>query len=86
LPFWKAASPNVQVIVCLRGPVATARSVAARGGHSLQFGLRLWEAHYGSLAEVIDDVPHIVTHYDAFHVDSERELERPASLVGLWLP
>jgi len=85
LPFWRALAPDLRVIVCLRGPLATARSVAARGGHSLQFGLRLWEAYYRSLAEVVDEVPHIVTHYDAFRVAPERELERLADFLGIAL-
>lgn len=83
LPFWLPLLPDLRVIVCVRDPLAVARSLEARDGLSTRAGLRLWEAHN---REVIGAAPRgrtFVTCYEAYFDDPEREIRRLAERLAL---
>ena len=54
-----------------------------RNGTSYAFGLRLWEVYNQRLLNTTSEIERLVTHYDAFFEDPERELARIAQFVGL---
>ena len=83
LPFWHSLRPDLRVIVCLRSPMAVARSLAKRNGNSVQFALELWKAYHRTLVRDLAQMPHIVTHYDSLLVDPTAELKRIADFIGL---
>jgi hypothetical protein len=46
LPLWRRVlGPDVLHVVCLRDPLAVARSLQARNGFALEVGLALWETY-----------------------------------------
>src|SRR6476619_4807062 len=54
-----------------------------RNGTSYAFGLRLWEIYNRRLIETADKHDRLVTHYDLFFENAEKELHRVANFVGL---
>ena len=83
IDFWRVLFPQLRVLVCLRNPYAAASSLATRSGHSIRFGLNLWEAYHRNLLRSLHGMPFLVTHYDAFRVDPLAELARVAGFAGL---
>jgi hypothetical protein len=76
LPFWLDQCPDLRVIVSVRSPLAVARSLNARGGQSLRFGLYLWETYYRAIERTAPAGHFLVTHYDAFRSSPFSELRR----------
>lgn len=64
LPFWRSVWGELTVIVTLRNPLETARSLHRRDGMSLQEGLGLWGAHYRSLLEQTTPDTRTVIEYE----------------------
>ena len=90
LPFWLPLVPDLRVIVCVRDPLAVARSLEARDGLSLRAGLKLWEAYNREVMRAATPGRTIVTRYEAYFDDPEREIRRlverlalPASARGI---
>ena len=54
-----------------------------RNGTSYAFGLRLWEIYNRRLIEAAGKHERLVTHYDLFFENAEKELQRIANFVGL---
>ena len=85
-PFWRALFPGQKTVVCLRNPTAVARSLRMRGNYSLHFGLRLWQAYNRPLLASLAPGSYTVTHYDAWFVDPDAELQRVLGFLQWEVP
>ncbi len=83
IPFWKSILPGLKILVIVRNPLEVAYSMHERNGTSYSFGLRLWEIYNRRLFEATTARERLVTHYDLFFEDPEKELNRIASFLGL---
>ncbi len=83
LPFWRAAVPDIAVIVCVRHPRDVAASLSARHGCSEEVGLELWRRYAERLLNDRGTEPHVITHYDAYFEDGPQELRRVLTALGL---
>lgn len=83
LPFWEDLLPGLKTLIIVRNPLEVAYSMGKRNGTSYAFGLRLWEIYNRRLIEAASGRDHLVTHYDRFFENTEKELQRIANFVGL---
>ena len=83
LPFWHGVLPGLKTLVIVRNPLEAAHSMRERNGTSHSFGLRLWEIYNRRLIEAANAQQRLVTHYDLFFDDPEKELRRIADFIGL---
>ena len=83
LPFWEELLPGLKTLIIVRNPLEVAYSMRKRNGTSYAFGLRLWEIYNRRLIEAADKHERLVTHYDLFFENAEKELQRIANFVGL---
>ncbi len=83
LPFWQELLPDLKTLIIVRNPLEVAYSMRERNGTSYAFGLRLWEIYNRRLIEAAGKHERLVTHYDLFFENAQRELKRIASFVGL---
>jgi len=83
LPFWQDLLPGMKTLIMVRNPLEVAHSMKERNGTSYSFGLRLWEIYNRRVIETASEQNRLVTHYDLFFEDAERELRRIAHFIGL---
>jgi len=83
LRFWENLLPGLKTVVIVRNPLEVAYSMRKRNGTSYAFGLRLWEIYNRRLIETATDHERLVTHYDLFFENPEKELQRIANFIGL---
>ena len=76
LPFWQSLLDPLPVILVVRNPLEVAKSLRERNGFSLALGLTLWNAYNQHVCAAVAPPMRIVTHYDMFFQDPERELSR----------
>src|SRR5947207_5287138 len=83
LPFWHDLLPGLQLVIIVRNPLEAAYSMRKRNGTSYAFALRLWEIYNRRLIEAASKHERLVTHYDLFFENAEKELKRIGNFVGL---
>jgi GT2 family glycosyltransferase/glycosyltransferase involved in cell wall biosynthesis len=83
LPFWKSILPELKALVVVRNPLEVAYSMHERNGTSHAFGLRLWEIYNRRILDATTSQERLVTRYDAFFENPEKELIRIANFIGL---
>jgi GT2 family glycosyltransferase/glycosyltransferase involved in cell wall biosynthesis len=83
LPFWQNLLPGMKTLIMVRNPLEVAYSMKERNGTSYSFGLRLWEIYNRRVIETASKANRLVTHYDLFFDEAERELRRIAYFIGL---
>lgn len=83
LPFWEDLLPGLKTLMIVRNPLEVAYSMRKRNGTSYAFGLRLWEIYNRRLIDTAGEHERLVTHYDLFFENAEKELRRIANFVGL---
>ncbi len=83
LPFWQNLLPGMKTLIMVRNPLEVAYSMKERNGTSYSFGLRLWEIYNRRVIEMASEQNRLVTHYDLFFDEAERELRRIAYFIGL---
>jgi GT2 family glycosyltransferase len=83
LPFWQNLLPDLKTLITVRNPLEVAHSMHDRNGTSHAFGLRLWEIYNRRLIEAASETNRLVTHYDLFFENPEKELQRIANFIGL---
>jgi GT2 family glycosyltransferase/glycosyltransferase involved in cell wall biosynthesis len=83
LPFWQDVLPGLKTLITVRNPLEVAHSMRERNGTSYSFGLRLWEIYNRRLIEAASKHERLVTHYDLFFENAEKELRRIANSIGL---
>ncbi len=69
LPFWLSVWSGLTVVVTVRNPLETARSLNRRDNLTLQQGTALWSAHYRSILGHTTPATRIVVEYEAFCAD-----------------
>ena len=83
LPFWEDLLPGLKTVIIVRNPLEVAYSMRKRNGTSYAFGLRLWEVYNRRLIETANERERLMTHYDLFFENAEKELQRIANFTGL---
>ena len=83
LQFWQGLLPALKTLIIVRNPLEVAYSMKERNGTSYAFGLRLWEIYNRRLIEAPGKHERLVTHYDLFFENAEKELRRIANFIGL---
>lgn len=86
LPFWRAVSPDVKVVMCVRNPLEVALSLKRRGLSSYMFGLRLWWVYNQRLLDSIPASQCLVTHYASLVGHTEQELRRIVDFLEIDAP
>lgn len=80
LPFWRRVlDPEPAAVVVIRNPLAVARSLNARDGIALEYGLALWERYTRTLL-------HDLAGMRAFVLDYDRAMADPEGAVRALLP
>jgi hypothetical protein len=69
LPFWRSIWGDLKVVVTVRNPLETARSLNRRDGLTVEQGVALWAAHYRSLLNLTTPATRIVVWYEAVCAD-----------------
>ena len=83
LPFWLPLLPDLRVVLCVRDPLAVARSLDARDGLSTRAALKLWETHNREVLQRATPGRTFVTCYETYFEDPEREIHRLLAGLGL---
>jgi GT2 family glycosyltransferase/glycosyltransferase involved in cell wall biosynthesis len=83
LPFWKGMLPELKTVIIVRNPLEVAYSMHQRNGTSHAFGLRLWEIYNRRILGATTVKERLLTRYDSFFENPEKELSRIASFLGL---
>jgi len=83
LPFWQALLPGMATVLCLRNPLEVAASLTKRGSSSMAFSMNLWLGYNLAVMAATTPETRIVTHYDSYFTDPERELRRVCGRLGL---
>jgi hypothetical protein len=81
--YWLDLCPDLHFVICVRHPLEVALSLKRRNQNSYSLGLRLWEQYYTSVLEQVPRERRIVTHYESYFNDSDREVARVCAFVGL---
>lgn len=84
LPLWRMAAPNACLVLCVRDPLAAARSLQKRDSLPLVDGLRLWRAYNQRVLESagVLGMPLIVLSYERLLSALGSEVTRLAAFVG----
>jgi hypothetical protein len=69
LPFWSSVCGELTVIVTLRNPLETARSLDRRDAVPVDKGIELWSKYYCSLLRYTTPESRIVVEYEALCAD-----------------
>jgi len=86
LPFWKSVLPGLKVVVCLRNPVETARSLARHVSSTDAFSYNLWLRYNQRILSDTDPGDRLITHYDMYFVDPRGEPGRILRWLGWSVP
>ena len=82
IPFWRSAVGPFQAVAVVRNPLEVVTSLQRRNGFSTALGLTLWQIYAERILEDTQPDQRLVAHYDAFFVDSEREIARILEYLG----
>jgi hypothetical protein len=83
VPFWRALIPELKVVICVRNPLETSRSLQARGDAIAMGAFQLWLTYYRELLVALPPERRVVTHYESYFPDPADELLRVANAINL---
>lgn len=83
LPFWRRLVPELMVVICIRNPLETSRSLLARGDSIAIGAAHLWLTYYRELLAALPREKRVVTHYESYFQDPAAELQRVANAINL---
>lgn len=85
LPFWKTLCPNAKYILLIRNPLEVAFSLSKRFDNFVDISnaLRLWRDYYDLFLEYIGNSLYLISHYESYFYDPEKETKRLLEFVGL---
>ncbi|UCH61691.1 MAG: tetratricopeptide repeat protein [Fidelibacterota bacterium] len=86
LPFWRCVLPGLKVVVCLRNPIETAKSLGKQVSSTDAFSYNLWLRYYQRIFADTDPGDRLITHYDMYFVDPRSELHRVLHWLGWSVP
>ena len=82
LRFWQQIVPGMHYVICIRNPVAVARSLQRRDDLSPLRGMYLWLAYMQAALRDTAGQPRIIVIYDELLDDCKRELDRLGAFIG----
>ncbi|MFP5310487.1 MAG: hypothetical protein ACLGIR_13035 [Actinomycetes bacterium] len=80
-PLWRGIAPRSRVVVCLRDPLASARSLRRRNGIDLERGCELWLRY--TLEPLVAEPDALVLAYEEVLTRPDELARRTASELGL---
>ncbi len=83
LPFWESVLGSLAVIAVVRNPLEVVTSLHRRNGFSVALSLTLWRIYAERLLQFTEPTSRLVTHYDAYFAQPDREIDRLATFIGL---
>jgi hypothetical protein len=83
MPFWYSVFGRLRTIAVIRNPLEVVTSLHRRDGFSPALGLTLWRIYAERLLAVTTPAERLVTHFDAYFVDPEREINRLLAVLEL---
>jgi hypothetical protein len=83
LPFWQRLVPNLRYVICMRNPLAVARSLAERNRLSIAASAELWYQYSRKAIRDTSPGQRLLSFYDDYFADSLQELTRVAQFCGL---
>jgi hypothetical protein len=86
LPFWRKLIPNLRFVICLRNPLAVARSLAKRDGLSIAAGAHLWSLYTKAAIRETNGYPSTLAFYENFFRRPLGEVKIAAEFCGLETP
>lgn len=90
MPLWHDIAQTLRLdpmyLISLRAPATVATSFASKGQVPYELAERLWTRHYFEALQYSRGAARLVTDYDAWFTDWERQYERLADFLGLTEP
>lgn len=83
LPFWDTVLGPLSTIAVVRNPLEVVTSLHRRNGFSVALSLTLWRIYAERLLQFTTPSQRLVTHYDAYFIRPEYEIDRLAAFIGL---
>ena len=83
VPFWRRLIPELTVVICVRNPLETSRSLHVRGDSIAIGPFQLWLAYYRALIAVLPPQRRVITHYESYFKNPAAELLRVANAIDL---
>src|SRR5215213_8831935 len=83
LPFWRGAFGPLRTIVVVRNPLEVVTSLHRRNAFSTALGLTLWQIYLERVLEQSSPDERLVTHYDSYFLEPDREIARVLHYLGL---
>ena len=83
LPFWQSALGPLRVVFVIRNPLEVVTSLKRRNGFSTALGLTLWQIYAERILTWTEPADRLVTHYDAYFLEPEREIARLIAFLGV---
>ena len=83
LPFWRSAFGPLRVIAVVRNPLEVVTSLHRRNAFSTALGLTLWQIYAERILEDTSPEERLITHYDSYFLDPDREIGRILDYLGL---
>lgn len=83
MPFWRSVFGPLRTIVVIRNPLEVVTSLHRRNGFSPALALTLWRIYAERLLADTTPDERLVTHFDAYFVEPEREIDRLLHFLNL---
>jgi hypothetical protein len=83
LPFWRSAFGPLRTVVVIRNPLEVVTSLHRRNGFSTALALTLWQIYAERVLEDSGSEERLVTHFDSYFLDPDREITRVLDFLGL---
>lgn len=83
LPFWRSAFGPLKTVAVVRNPLEVVISLHRRNGFSTALGSTLWQIYAERILEDTSPDQRLVTHYDAYFLEPEKEIVRVVEFLGL---
>jgi hypothetical protein len=83
LPFWRGAFGPLRTIAVVRNPLEVVTSLHRRNAFSTALGSTLWQIYAERVLRDTSRDERLVTHYDSYFLDPDREIARVLQFVGL---
>jgi hypothetical protein len=83
LPFWRSAFGPLQTVAVVRNPLEVVTSLHRRNAFSTALGLTLWQIYAERILDDTSPDERLVTHYDSYFLEPDREISRLLDYFGL---
>src|SRR5215212_18986 len=83
LPFWRSAIGPLRIVAVIRNPLEVVTSLHRRNAFSTALGLTLWQIYAERILHQTSPDERLVTHYDSYFLEPDREIARVLQFLGL---